>query len=144
MSIGLVAILARGATIGPTPFHGYAVVIAGSIAAAILASRFRSRLAGWRIWHAVLMSFSMLAAVVAMGGVVGGIVMGLGKGPAYYRMFNVVIAVITVAGLWLINTRPVIWGRQVAGRSGRIRLQFTALVLIVSTGLVLAQWAIFR
>jgi len=140
MLTSLVAILVRGAT-QPKPFHGYAVVTAAGIVAAVLASRLRVRAPSWRPWHAALMSFSMLAAIVAIGGVVGGALIGVGTGPVYYAMFNTVIAGLTLVGLWIINTRPVIWRGHPAER--RVRAQFTALVTILTAALVLAQWAAF-
>jgi len=109
----LTAIIARSFS-HPTPFHGYAAVVVGGLMAAILASRFRNRLLAWRSWHAALMSFSMLGAAVAIGGVGGGVALGVGKGPAYYRMFNAVIVCVTAVGLWIIDTRPIVWGRLVA------------------------------
>lgn len=141
MSVGLVAILVRGATT-PRPFHGYALIIALGIVAAVLASIFRSHIRSWRAWHAALMSFSMLGASVAIGGVVGGLAMGLGNGPAYFRMFNVVIVVITLAGLWLILTRSVIWGARPNELARTTRLHFGIGALAVSAGLVISQWAL--
>src|SRR5207249_7579473 len=97
----------------------------GGLMAAVLASRYRRRLPDWRSWYAALMSFSMLGAAVAIGGVVGGMALGMGKGPAYYRMFNLVIVCFTAVGLTIINTRPVIWGLLVADRPRRVRLWFS-------------------
>lgn len=142
MLTSLVAILIRGAS-DPKPFHGYALIVATGLVAAILASRFRTRLSTWRSWHAILMSFSMLAAIVAIGGVLGGVVMGIGKGPAYYRMFNTVIVIFTLTGLWFINTRSVIWTSQL-GHGRSVRRWFTAGVVLVSAGLVFAQWKMFQ
>lgn len=138
MLVSLAAILIRGAS-HPSPFHVYAAVTAAGIVAAVAASRVRARIAAWRAWPAVLMSFSMLAAIVAIGGVVAGLVLGLGSGPEYYRVFNVVILGVTLIGLWLINTRSVIW-RGIAAET-RVRTQFTIFVLTVSISLVAAQWA---
>ena len=73
---------------------------------------------------------------------IGGVAIGAGSGPTYYRMFNAVIASITIAGLWLINTRRVIWGNVPARRL--VRVQFTVLIVIVSAGLIVAQWAVFQ
>jgi hypothetical protein len=142
MLTSLAAILIRGAT-QPRPFHGYALVTAGGVMAAVVASRLRARLPSWRAWHAALMSFSMLAAIVAIGGVIGGVIIGAGTGAVYYRMFNTVIVVITLLGLWVINTRTIIWRDKTAGER-RARLQFTAVVLTVSAALVLAQWLLFQ
>jgi len=136
----LTAIMARGLS-HPTPFHGYAAVIMGVLMAAVLASRFRSHVPDWRSWHAALMSFSMLGAAVAIGGVVGGLALRVGKGPAYYRMFNLVIVCFTALGLSIINTRPVIWGPLVAARRRRLRFWFSAFVVTISIALVAAQLA---
>ena len=142
MLTSLVAILVRGVD-HPRPFHAYAAITAAGVVAALLASRLRARMPSWRAWHAALMSFSMLAAIVAVGGVVGGVILGVGTGPVYYGMFNVVIATLTLAGLWLINTRPVIW-RDRSAAALRVRSRFTAFVIVVSAGLVVAQWAVFQ
>lgn len=138
LMISLAAIVARRFA-EPTPFSIYAAIIMGVLLAALLASRLRSNIAAWRSWHGALMSFSMLAAGVAIGGVVGGVVLGIGNGPAYFRMFNVVAFTVTVAGLGIINTRPVIWGRSGAAAERAARLWFSALVVTVSAGLVLGQ-----
>jgi hypothetical protein len=139
---GLAAIIAGGLS-HPTPFHGYAVVIIGGLIAAVLVSRFRSRVSGWRSWHGALMSFSMLGAAIAIGGVVGGLVLGVGKGPVYYRMFNAVIVCFSITGLWIIHVRPVLWGRVPGPRERRVRVWFSGLVVTVSVALVLAQWILF-
>lgn len=141
MLASLVAILIRGAE-HPLPFHAYAVITAAGVVAALLASRLRARMPSWRAWHAALMSFSMLAAIVAVGGVIGGVLLGVATGPAYYRMFNIVIAGLTLGGLWIINTRPVIW-RDRSAAMLRVRSRFTAFVVMVSAGLVVSQWAMF-
>jgi hypothetical protein len=66
----------------------------------------------------------------------------LGRPLIALALFNIVIAGLTLAGLWLINTRPVIWrDRSVAML--RVRSRFTVFVVTVSAGLVLAQWAMF-
>jgi hypothetical protein len=139
--MSLTAIIVGGLS-HPTPFHGYAAVVMGALMAGVLASRFRSRLPDWRSWHAALMSFSMLGAAVAIGGVVGAVALGVGKGPAYYRMFNVVIVCFTALGLWIINTRSVIWGPWYGPRR-RPRLWFGGFVVAISIALILAQWALF-
>jgi uncharacterized membrane protein len=138
MLVSLAAILAQGLR-KPAPFHGYAALVAGGLVAAVLVPRARASLRAWRSWHAALMSFSMLAATVAIGGVVGGVILGVGRGPVYYRMFNVVVAVGTAAGLWIIDTRPVIWGRTAGPADARARLWFSGLVAAASLALVLAQ-----
>lgn len=139
---GLTAIVVRGLS-DPAPFHGYAVVIMGGLIAAVLVSRFRSRLPAWRSWHGALMSFSMLGAAVAVGGIIGGLVLGVGKGPVYYRMFNAVIVCFSIAGLWIIRVRPVLWGYVPGPRERRVRLWFSGLVITVSVALVLSQWILF-
>jgi uncharacterized membrane protein len=139
---GLTAIIVRGLS-DPTPFHGYAVVIMAGLIAAVLVSRFRSRVPAWRSWHGALMSFSMLGAAVAVGGVVGGLVLGVGKGPVYYRMFNAVIVCFSTTGLWIINARPVLWGCAIKPRERTVRFWFSGLVAMVSVTLVLAQWILF-
>jgi len=138
----LTAIIVRGLS-HPVPFHGYAAAILGGIFVAILMSRLRDRVASWRAWHASLMSLSMLGAFVAMGGVVGGALLGVGRGPVYYRMFNAVIVGFTAVGLWVIDRRPVIWGRVVEGREGRVRLWFNVFAVTITALLVFAQWVLF-
>jgi hypothetical protein len=128
----------------PTPFHGYAALITGGVVAAVLASRFRSKIGAWRPWHGALMSLSLLGAVTAIGGVIGGLALGVGRGPVYYRMFNGVIVIFTGIGLWIINTRPVIWGRQPTPEHRKVRLWFTAAAITMSGALVLAQWIFSR
>lgn len=138
----LTSIIVQGLS-HPTPFHGYAAFIMGGVVAAVLASRSRNKIGTWRSWHGGLMSLSLLGAVIAIGGVIGGLVLGVGKGPVYYRMFNGVIIVFTGIGLWIINTRPVIWGRQPTPEHRKVRLWFTVAVITMSGALVLAQWMIF-
>jgi uncharacterized membrane protein len=142
MLTSLAAILIRGVS-QPKPFHGYALIVAAGLVAAVFASRLRDRIAAWRTWHALLMSFSTLAAIVAIGGVIGGAVLGVGKGPAYYRMFNCVIAVITLAGLWVINTRSVIWRPPSIGPDRTARLWFNFTAVGMSAALVIGQWLVF-
>ena len=138
MLASLGAILLNGLR-GPAPFHAYAAVVACGIVAAIVATRRRDRIAAWRSWHAALMAFSLLAAAIAVGGVAGGLILGVGRGPVYYRMFNAVIVVGTVAGLWFLGTRESVWGRQLRPAERRARLWFTGIVATVSGLLVLAQ-----
>ena len=80
---------------------------------------------------------------MAIGGVVGGLALGVGKGPVYYRMFNMVIVCLSVVGLWIINMRPVLWGHVVGPRERRVRLWFSGLVVTISVALVLAQWTLY-
>ncbi|HET8924516.1 MAG TPA: hypothetical protein VFN26_16150 [Candidatus Acidoferrum sp.] len=140
---GLTSIIVQGLS-HPTPFHGYAALMMAGVIAAILASRFRKKIVAWRTWHGALMSMSLLGAVIAIGGVIGGLALGAGRGPVYYRMFNGVIVIFTGIGLWIINTRPVIWGRQPPPEHRRVRLWFTAAVITMSGALVLAQWIFSR
>jgi uncharacterized membrane protein len=142
MVAALTSIIIQGLS-HPTPFHGYAALITGGVVAGVLASRFRNKIGAWRCWHAALMSLSLLAAVIAIGGVVGGLALGVGKGPVYYRMFNGVIVIFTGIGLWIINTQPVIWGRQPTSQHRKVRLWFTLAVITMSGALVLAQWMTF-
>jgi uncharacterized membrane protein len=137
----LVGILIRGRA-HPTPFHAYAAVMMGCLATAVLASRLRAHVSDWRSWHAVLMSFSMVGCAVAIGGVIGGVLLGVGRGPEYYRMFNVVIACLTAAGVGLIATRPIIWRPMAADRRRRVRWLFSGLAACVSVALIVAQYAL--
>lgn len=139
MLAGLVAITIAGRD-DLSPFHGYALGVSVALLAAIAVSRLRRHVPGWRAWHAALMSFSMLAACVALGGVVGGVALGLPDGPGYYRMFNVVIAFVTALGLWLIATRAVIWGARPGARERAIRLKYGVAVIAVSVALIASQW----
>src|SRR5215469_7795858 len=110
MSIGLIAIITRMGS-RPHPFMGYAVMILIVLSTAVGASRYRSRVPTWRAWHGALMSLTIMAAVIAVSSIVGGVIIGSGSGAPFYRMFNILIAVGTVAGLGVINTRRIIWGR---------------------------------
>ncbi len=64
---------------------------------------------------------------------------GDGNGPAFYRMFNGVILVFTALGLWLINTRKVIWQRQLGVQDHGARIRFSLLAASASALLVVAQ-----
>jgi uncharacterized membrane protein len=138
MLASLAAIFLNGLR-APTPFHGYAAVVACGIVAAIVATRRRDRITAWRSWHAALMLFSLLGAAIAIGGVAGGLALGVARGPAYYRMFNVVIVCGTAAGLWFLGTRTSVWGRHLRPAERRARLWFTGLAAAVTSLLVLAQ-----
>jgi hypothetical protein len=109
------------------------------IVVAILIVRFRRQVSAWRSWHGALMSLTVMGSLMAMASIVGGVLVGDGSGPAFYRMFNGIIVVATALGLWLINTRPVIWGRQPTSEAQRARLRFTALAVAASLLLVIAQ-----
>jgi hypothetical protein len=77
-------------------------------------------------------------AVIAASSIVGGVIIGNGSGAPFYQMFDVLIAVGTVAGLGVINTRLIIWGR--AGPERMARWWYSALVVGSSTALIAAQW----
>lgn len=139
MVTGLVAILLAAGR-SARPFHWYALIVTCGVIAAVAISRLRARYPGWRSWHGALMSFSMLSGVVAVGGVIGGLALGLGSGPEYYRMFNVVILVVTGTGLGLLLTRPVIWGRTANGRDNSSRARFALGAVAVSVSLIASQW----
>lgn len=136
MSVGLGAILV-GTRAHPHPFAGYATLTILVLAAAVGASRLRQRVRSWRAWHGALMSMTLMGAVMAALGVLGGAALGVGNGLAYYRLFNAVIAVTSLAGLALILTRPVIWGR--APDAG-VRMGYALLVVASSGALIAAQW----
>jgi uncharacterized membrane protein len=139
MAVSLVTIVIR--TISrPAPFAGYAVMTLGVLGAAVVAARQKPRQAAWRSWHAALMSLTMLGSAMAIGSILGGIVVGAGNGPAFYRMFNVVIACFTVAGLWIINTRRVIWGSAAGPLERQVRVRFGGLVIASSALLIVANW----
>lgn len=142
MIVSLAAILVRDANW--RPFHGYAAFILCAVAAAVAASRWRGAIgASWRAWHATLMSLSALAALIATLGVIEGLIIGPQDAAGFYRAFNITIAVCTAAGLWFINTRTVIWGRDIARRTRTARTAFSALVAITSSSLIWSQWAMF-
>jgi uncharacterized membrane protein len=137
MSIGLIGIVIRTWS-RPHPFVGYAVMILIVLSAAVGASRYRSRVPAWRAWHGALMSLTIMGAAIAASSIVGGVIIGNGSGAPFYRMFNILIAVGTVAGLWVIDTRLIIWGRA---NPERVALWwYSALVVGSSTALIAAQW----
>jgi uncharacterized membrane protein len=139
MGASLVAILARTA-LAPRPFVLYAVGVLIVLVAAVAISRARRRIAAWRAWHGALMALTCLAALMAMAGLAGGVAIGATSGPAFYRQFNVVIAVLTVAGLAFIAMRPVLWGRAPRPAEASARRRYAALVLVSSALLVAGQW----
>jgi uncharacterized membrane protein len=141
MLVSLASIIAQS-FLHPTPFHGYAALIMGGVMIAILVSRFRHHFPAWRSWHGALMSLSLLGAVIAIGGVIGGVALGVGRGPAYYQMFNLVIVCLTPVGLWIINTRPVIWGHSVGPQQHKVRLWFNGFAIAMSVVLVVTQWVL--
>jgi uncharacterized membrane protein len=136
MAIALCGILI-GTRAHPHPFAGYAVLTILVLAAAVTASRLRKRFTSWRAMHGALMSMTLMGAIMAALGVFGGAALGAGSGPAFYRLFNGVIAVTTVAGLGLILTRPVIWGRK---PDAAVRAGYACLVAASSGALIVAQW----
>lgn len=139
MGASLLAILVRTA-LAPRPFVVYAVGVALVLAAAVAVSRARRHVPAWRAWHGGLMALTCLAALMAMGGIVGGVALGMDSGAPFYRQFNVVIAVFTVAGLAFIATRPVVWGRAPRAVEAQARRRYVALVLASSAALVAGQW----
>ena len=84
------------------------------------------------------MSLTIMGAVIAASSIVGGVIIGNGSGTPFYRMFNILIAVGTVAGLGVISTRRIIWGRASPERV--TRWWYSALVVGSSTALIAAQW----
>jgi hypothetical protein len=48
-----------------------------------------------------------------------------------------------LAGLWLINTRTVIRGREIAARERGVRYWYGGMMLALSLALVAAQWVVF-
>jgi uncharacterized membrane protein len=139
MGASLLAILVRTA-LAPRPFVVYAGGVLLVLVAAVAMTRARRRVVAWRAWHGALMALSCLAALMAMGGLVGGVALGATSGPAFYRQFNVVIAVLTVAGLAFIAMRPVLWGRVPRPAEATARRRYAALVLASSAALVAGQW----
>jgi uncharacterized membrane protein len=138
LSISLVGIIIR--TLGrPHPFMGYAVFAIVAMACAVLAVRMRNRFPSWKSWHGALMSLTFLGSCMAVGSIIGGVVVGDGNGPAFYRMFNGVILVFTGLGLWLINTRRVIWAQSVDTTSKQARGRFTLIAALASALLIAAQ-----
>jgi uncharacterized membrane protein len=141
MAVSLVAIVVAGRD-HFAPFHAFAGAVLLALVIAGSAPRLRRSVRAWRIWHGALMSFTLLAALIAVGGVAGGVLIGVGKGPAYYRMFNVVIGVMTLIGLTVVATRPVIWGHNVAPHAARARIVFATLVVCASAALIVAQMSL--
>ncbi|MGC1521972.1 MAG: hypothetical protein WA803_10575 [Steroidobacteraceae bacterium] len=116
----------------------YAVMILIVLSIAVGASRFRSRVSTWRAWHGALMSLTLMGAVIAASSIVGGLIIGNGSGAPFYQMFNIIIAAGTAAGLGIISTRRIIWGRADPERVAR--WWYGALVVSSSTALIAAQW----
>jgi uncharacterized membrane protein len=139
MAASLVAILVR-AGFAARPFVIYAAGVLVVLVIAVVLSRARRHVATWRAWHGALMATTTLAAVMAMAGLVGGLALGATSGPAFYRQFNVVIAVLTAVGVVLVARRPVLWGRHPRPAERRARGRWIALVLASSAALVAGQW----
>jgi uncharacterized membrane protein len=139
MGTSLVAILVRTA-LAPRPFVLYAIGVVAVLVAAVAMSRLRRRVVAWRAWHGALMALTCLAALMAMAGIAGGVALGATEGPAFYRQFNVAIAVLTALGLAFIVRRPVIWGRTPRPVEETARRRYAALVLVSSAALVAGQW----
>ena len=139
MGASLLAILVRTA-FAPRPFVLYAVGVVAVLAIAATLPRVRRRVAAWRAWHGALMALTTLAALIALTGIIGGVLVGATSGPPFYRQFNVVIAVLTAAGLAFIALRPVIWGRAPRPQEQSARRRYAALVLVSSALLVAGQW----
>lgn len=118
-------------------FDVYAVLSLVSLGGAVAASRYRTRVPDWRFWHGALMSFTVLTGVAAFSGVIGGIVIGDGSGPRYYRLFNILIVIVTMVGLALVNWRL---GRLLSpGRPKTPLWYYNAGIVLITSALVAAQ-----
>jgi uncharacterized membrane protein len=137
MSIGLIGILIRRWR-DPHPFLAYAVMILIVLAIAVAVLRGRKQLPTWRAWHGSLMALTLLGATLAASSVVGGALIGDGSGAPFYRLFNVLIAFGTLAGLGIINTRRVLWGQTTRVRAAR--WWYSTLVIASSAALIAGQW----
>lgn len=134
----LVGIVIRTAP-HPRPFAAYAVFCLLLITASIAASRFRDRVDAWRSWHASLMSLTYVGSAMAALSIAGGVLVGASSGPAFYRMFNVLIVAVTGVGLWLINTRRAVWPNPSVDPVRTARFRFSALAISAAGLLVLTQ-----
>ena len=141
MFLSLAGILVRTRN-HPAPFAGYAVFTLLLLIGALLASRGRSHLPAWRGWHGALMSLTMIGSIMAAGSIMGGALFGASEGPAFYRLFNAVILCVTTVGLWLVNSRKVLWGQNPRPVESRARAQFTMIAVASSLLLVASQWAL--
>ncbi|OGT79137.1 MAG: hypothetical protein A3H91_09460 [Gammaproteobacteria bacterium RIFCSPLOWO2_02_FULL_61_13] len=138
---GMVLALASAITLGVLhvfdAFDAYAVAALAALLGAVAASRCRDRLPDWRFWHGALMCFTVLTAVAALSGVIGGILIGDGSGPRFYRLFNILIILVTVSALLMINLRL---GKLIGpGRSKRPLLLYNGGVALVTAFLVIMQ-----
>lgn len=118
-------------------FDVYAVVSLLSLGGAVAASRYRTRVSDWRFWHGALMCFTVLTGVAAFSGVIGGVIIGDGNGPRYYRLFNVLILIVTAVGLLLVNWR--LGKLLLSGKSRRPLWYYNAGVALITSLLVAAQ-----
>jgi hypothetical protein len=139
LGVSLIGIMIR--TAGHiAPFMLYAFLTAGVLLGAVVIVRVRTLSTVWRAWHAGLMSWTVMASAMAMFSIVGGVIVGAGNGPVFYRMFNIVVIATAAAGLAIISRRPVIWGRPVGPAERSARLRYSALVAASAVFLVIAQW----
>lgn len=139
MFASLVGILVQTRT-DPAPFAAYAVFMLAVLTAAIAAARLRKRIPAWRAWHGALMSLTVLASGFAAASIIGGLLLDMSAGPPFYRLFNVIVLVATVAGLGLIATRKVLWGHSPGPAESAARRRFLVLASTASLLLVAAQW----
>jgi hypothetical protein len=121
-----------------------AVLVIGLVMLRLRKGDRRHRVLGW--WYVCLMSIGLIGIVIRtwsrphpfMGyAVMILIVLSTAVGAPFYQMFNILIAVGTVAGLGVINTRLIIWGRAIPERLAR--WWYSALVVGSSTALIAAQ-----
>ena len=139
MSAGLAGILVR--TSGDRrPFAFYAILMLAVLAAAVAAIRARRRMPSGRAWHGALMSMTLMGSIMAALSIGGGVAIGASAGPPFYRLFNAIIVVVTLAAMAVIVSSAVIFGRPARAELAAARLGFGALVVASSAALVLAQW----
>lgn len=137
MSLALLSAITLGILHVFDAFDVYAVAALAALLGAVAASRYRERVPDWRFWHGALMCFTVLTAVAALSGVIGGIVIGDGSGPRFYRLFNILIVTVTLSALLLINWRL---GKWIApGRPRRPLWYFNGGVALVTAFLVIMQ-----
>lgn len=137
MAVALVTAITLGLVREFHAFNAYAALSLLALVAAVWTSRNRARVPDWRFWHGGLMSFTVFSGVVATSGVVYGMVTGVASGPAFYRAWNLVIAVLTVLGLAFMTPRL---RALSAPATARQRVwAFNAGVAAASAGLIVAQ-----
>jgi len=139
MAISLFSIVIRTQPRLP-PFAAYALFMMMVLAGAVGVSRGRRKFPAWRAWHGALMALTLLGSTMAASSILGAVVIGAGNGPAFYRMFNAIVASATLLALGLIATRKVIWGRIPLPRERAARLWYSALVATSSSALIALQW----